>query len=280
MKNILQLTTILLLLCSSFVMADRPVVNNANSESMTLDQAFESLSIYQHGQSRQPVRFIERSVYLASDKPGQRAAMTRRLLKVIQSPKSTLPAKQLACKWIVLVDDSKGISILASMLKQNETFEMALGALELYESRVADEAILQTLNRFKGTKQVAVINALGRKGTKAAVDQLAPLLKNKDPEVAKAAAVNLGIIGGENAAQRLMQADIFSKEIIHDALLRCAAKLRQSGNDKAALEVYSYLWKQKSPAGLIGLVGIQKQNARGVLLEAIKAILNILQILP
>ncbi|MCK5000583.1 MAG: ThuA domain-containing protein [Anaerohalosphaera sp.] len=271
MKNLKQLVLILFLLCVSLGFSERPVVQNPDGKSMSVDKAFESFIVYQDGKSRQPIRFIERSVYLASAKPEQSAEMTSRLLKVLQSTKSTLPAKQLACKWIVLVDDAKAIEVLAAMLDKPDTFEMALGALEQYESHKADGVLSQSLKRFKVEQQTAIINAMGRRGNEFAVDQLATLLESSDAEAAKTAAVNLGIIGNEKAAQRLLQTSNIPKETLHDALLRCALKLKQSNKNNEALKVYRSLWQQKTPVGLVGLVSIEKQNARIELLEAVRS---------
>ena len=271
MKNLRHLLTVLLMLYGTLLLAERPIVENPIAESMTLDQAFEHVITFEDGQSRQPVRFIERNVYLATAKPDRRADMTDRLLNLLQLPKATGRARQLACQWLYLVDDIAAVPMLSAMLDTPGTFEMALGALEPYESQEADQALLQALDRCAGNQQAAIIGALGRRGHEPAVEPLASLLQSNDAEVSKAAAVSLGIIGNTEAVQQLLHADNIPKEIREDALLRCALQLQRAKKTNEAEQVYRFLWEQKSPAGLIGLVSLQKQQARAELLEAIRS---------
>ena len=269
MRRVRLFLILFLLPAADLLPAQRPVVDNPAAESMTLDQASAHLMVFEVGQSRQPIRYLERQVYLATAAPDRRADMAHRLLTVLQSSEASLPGRRLACQWICLVDDAAAVPALSAMLDEPETFDMALGALEHYESGQAEQVLLGALRNYEGKQQIAIINALGRRGGKQAVQPLASLLSGDNTEITPAAAISLGMIGSDAAAQELLHAENVSEAIRRDALLRCAAKLRHAGNLQLAEQIYRVHWKQRSLAGLIGLAALQGQQCREELLEAL-----------
>ena len=95
---------------------------------------------------------------------------------------------------------------MAALLPNPELSSWARVALEVIPGPAADKALRAAMDKVQGRLLVGVVNSLGVRGDIGAADLLVARLTDADAEVASAAAVALGRIGGEPAMKALTQA--------------------------------------------------------------------------
>ncbi|MCC6794831.1 MAG: HEAT repeat domain-containing protein [Candidatus Hydrogenedentes bacterium] len=110
-------------------------------------------------------------------------------------------AKYDACTRLRQVGTEKSIPALASLLKDEKLSHMARYALENMQYPAATDALRKGLGKTKGHQKLGVITSLGEKRDVKSTKAIAKSLKDKDVDVARAAAGALGRIGtvGSNA---------------------------------------------------------------------------------
>lgn len=114
--------------------------------------------------------------------------------------------KALACKRLAIYGTPEAVPALAPLLTDSELSSWARIALEAIPGKASDAALRNALKQVQGRSLVGVINSIGVRRDARAVSALTPKLKDADPEVAAAAAVALGSIGGDSAAKALQSA--------------------------------------------------------------------------
>jgi HEAT repeat protein len=97
------------------------------------------------------------------------------------------------------------VPALAPLLADDELASWARIALEAIPGPVADAALRNALGKLEGRLLIGAINSIGVRRDVHAVDTLAQKLDDANANVASAAAVALGHIGGEQAAKALTQ---------------------------------------------------------------------------
>jgi HEAT repeat protein len=127
------------------------------------------------------------------------------LIAVLQSdaPKSE---KAITCKKLAIYGTEQSVPALAPLLADKELSSWARIALEAIPGSAADAALRKALDNLQGRLLIGVINSISVRRDALAVDALTQKLSDADADVASAAAVALGHIGGEKAAQALTQA--------------------------------------------------------------------------
>ena len=127
------------------------------------------------------------------------------LIAVLQSdaPKSE---KAITCKKLAIYGTEQSVPALAPLLADKELSSWARIALEAIPGPAADAALRKALDNLEGRLLIGVINSISVRRDALAVDALTQKLSDADAGVASAAAVALGHIGGEKAAQALTQA--------------------------------------------------------------------------
>ena len=127
------------------------------------------------------------------------------LIAVLQSdaPKSE---KAITCKKLAIYGTEQSVPALAPLLADKELSSWARIALEAIPGPAADAALRKALDNLEGRLLIGVINSISVRRDVLAVDALTQKLSDADAGVASAAAVALGHIGGEKAAQALTQA--------------------------------------------------------------------------
>jgi len=131
-------------------------------------------------------------------------AKQRDLIAVLQSdaPKAE---KAITCKQLSIYGTEQSVPILAPLLADKELASWARIALEAIPGPVADAALRDALGKLQGRLLVGVINSIGVRRDVHAVDTLVQKLDDDNADVASAAAVALGHIGGERPARTLAQ---------------------------------------------------------------------------
>lgn len=129
------------------------------------------------------------------------AEQARQALETLRS--GTPAEKALACKRLAVYGDAAAVPALAALLGDEQLAAWARIALEAIPGPAADKALRDAADRLQGRLLVGVINSIGVRRDPGAIRLLARKLKDADAEVASAAAIALGRIGGSRAASIL-----------------------------------------------------------------------------
>ena len=183
-------------------------------------------------------------------------------IAVLQSD-ATLQQKDAACAQLKHIGTVRSVPALAALLADEQLSHSARYALESMPLPEAGRALIGALDKTAGLTRVGIITSLGYRRELAALPALAKLVSDNDPQIASAAAVALGKIGGAEAANTLKAARAGApapvQPSIADGLLRCAAHFLKKGamhsphalpadeDTAAASEIYQSLLHSKEP---------------------------------
>ncbi len=144
------------------------------------------------------------SAGMAADGHTSSAEKARKAISTLQS--SAAPGdKAIACKQLAVFGGPEAVPALAPLLEDKELASWARIALEVIPGKAADEALRNAARKLQGGLLIGVINSIGVRRDASAVNILETKLKDADAEVGAAAAVALGRIGGDNAAEALQK---------------------------------------------------------------------------
>jgi len=146
---------------------------------------------------------VASAVTIAQDQPAA-SVKESDLIAVLQS---NAPAAERAftCKQLAIYGTEKSVPALAPLLADKELASWARIALEAIPGPVADAALRDAMGKLEGRLLVGAINSIGVRRDAQAVDALVQKLGDANADVASAAAVALGHIGGHQAAKALTQ---------------------------------------------------------------------------
>jgi len=150
--------------------------------------------------------------------------------------------KALACKKLAIYGGKDAVPALAPLLTDPELTSWARIALESIPGPEADAALRNALDKVQGRVLVGVINSIAVRRDSKAVSPLIKQLNSSDTEVASAAAVALGRIGGTKAAEALSKALVSAPEPVRPAVAQgcvlCAERLIAQGKRPEAVKLY------------------------------------------
>jgi len=174
----------------------------------------------------------------------------RELIAVLQS--GAAPAeKAITCKRLTVYGTDAAVPALAPLLLDQSLASWARIALEVIPGPAADEALRQAIDKTQGLLLVGVINSVGVRGDTKAVPQLEAKLKDPDAEVASAAAVSLGKVGGSPAARALKgylaSAPPPVRAAVAEGCIRCAEHFLAEGKASDAVKLYDAVRKADVP---------------------------------
>lgn len=192
--------------------------------------------------------------------------------------RSNAPAAELAitCKKLAIHGSSAAVPDLAPMLQSPQLASWARIALEAIPGPVADEALRNAAYSLEGKLLIGTINSIGVRRDAGAVDLLTARLKDKDDEVASAAAVALGRIGNAPATKTLRQsltgAPVKVRSAIAEGCVLCAERLMSEGKSAEAVTIYDEVRKAEVPKPRIveatrGAILARKQEGIPLLVE-------------
>ncbi len=247
-------------------------------EPPTVDQAFEQLKTYDYGQNDQALHVLElHAVRFASDAP-RRAEIAGRLAALVAAPETSLAAKTFACKQLVVVGTEAQVPVLARLLDDPQTAEIARYTLDALPGEAASAALRDACGRLTGMPLVGVINSLGLRRDAAAVPLLAQRLGDSDAQIVAAAAEALGKIGTVEAALALTKAQVpdAARSALHNAKLQCAERLAAAEAAADASALYQEIWASAEPparrvAALAGLARVAADVAAPLVVESLDA---------
>ena len=200
-------------------------------------------------------------------------------LAVLQSdaPKGD---KALACKKLAVYGSSASVADLAKLLPDPQLSSWARIALEAIPGKESDAALRKASESLDGLLLVGTINSIGVRRDADAVELLSGRLKDKDEEVASAAAVALGHVGNDAAAKSLRAAladgPAKVRSAVAEGCVLCAEKLHNAGKSADAIAIYDEVRKTELPKQRIveatrGAILARNQEGIPLLLEQLRS---------
>ena len=212
---------------------------------------------------------------------GQAASVPKEdaLISLLES-KAPPAEKALACKQLAIYGSKDAVPALAPLLSDPHLASWARIALEAIPGPAADAALRRAMGKLQGKLLVGVINSIGVRRDPKAVRGLTKWLKDKDSEVASAAAVALGRIGGTKAAKALSRALATAPDAVRPAVaegcIRCAEGFVAQGKRKDAVKLYDTVRaanvpRQKQLEGIRGAILARQSDGLPLLLEQLRS---------
>ena len=235
-----------------------------------LEPILKEISTYDGGIESAALWKLRDYVQARKDDPAARAECERKLLAFLKT--AVTPAARIAvAHHLRIIAGDQGVSALLSLVADERTADDAIYALQQIPGAAADKALIQALSmpKVSAATRVAVIGALGARGSAEAVPVLASLLRQ--PEFARPVAFSLGRIGGDAADQALLAvhatapADL--KTAVAGAMMQSAERWLARRNDGAALRLYEAVFADGSlpaavhEAAAIGTIAAAGPNA-------------------
>jgi HEAT repeat protein len=151
-------------------------------------------------------------------------------------------------------------------------------ALARIPGAAADAALLEALGKADDKLKVGIVNSLGARNCREAVERIAALVSSPNEELAAASLAALGRIDSEAAVAAVVKArggvPAKLKPAATDAYLDCAARMLKQGKIEPALAIYRQLFAAGEPsmcrvAALNGLIAAQKDQAIALVIGAL-----------
>jgi HEAT repeat protein len=210
---------------------------------------------------------------------GSSAEKAKQAMTVLQSD-SPLADKAMACKQLAIYGGPEAVPLLAPMLANEDLASWARIALEVIPGRAADEALRDAARKLQGRLLIGVINSIGVRRDTRAVNVLETRLKGADPDVASAAAIALGRIGGDSAAETLQDYLPKSPDGVRSAVAQgcvlCAEQFFAGKKYTKAVKLYEFVRtadvpKQRVLEATRGVILSKQEDGLQPLLETLRA---------
>jgi len=178
----------------------------------------------------------------------------RKLIQVLKS--SAAPAeKAIVCKQLAIYGTKDAVPALAPLLSDPELASWARIALEAIPGSAPDAALRKAMGRLQGRLLVGTVNSIGVRRDSKAVSGLGKKLQDHDTEVASAAAIALGRIGGTGAAklleQSLARGPASSLPAVAEGCILCAETFSAQGQPARAIKLYDSVRQAPVPKQMV-----------------------------
>jgi len=241
------------------------------------EDALKELATFDGGLNSDAYWKMRTFVLVAKDTPDIRLACEARLLGFLDT-KATLVAKDAACKMLRIIGGDASVPVLQKMLATPDRTDMARYALEKIPGDAAEAALLDALGKTNGAPKLGLISSLADRKSLKAVSALGKLVPGANPDMASAAAIALGRIGGKEAAdilgKALGTATPALKGTIASSLLLCAEEFLSQKDLAAAAAIYDRILSEKLPvpvrrAAMRGKIAAAGDQAAGLILATL-----------
>ena len=240
-----------------------------------LSAPYNAIQDYDFGKSRRALAAIEEEI--RNVPPSSFPQIEARLLKALESPKTTFAGRQFVCRMLRRVGSAQSVPALAKMLADKELSHMARFALQFMAAPEAGAALREALPKLDGDLKIGVIGSIGQQSDREAVPAIAGLIVGSSTNISRAAIESLGRIGGSEAAGALARAQVPAslKPARDNAYLMCADKMLTEGRQRDAVQVYREMIAPANStwiriAAYKGLVRAEKDKAVPLILALLK----------
>src|SRR5258708_3227997 len=127
-----------------------------------MEPLLASIAKYEYGQSRVPQAEFTQLVQDSLAFPALLKQIEARLLTFVQS-NATLPARQFALREISLIGTDASAPVLAPLVLQPETSEMARFALARIPGSAVDQVLRDDLAKTSGKIRIGIIDSLDQR---------------------------------------------------------------------------------------------------------------------
>ncbi|MBT4484374.1 MAG: HEAT repeat domain-containing protein [Candidatus Latescibacteria bacterium] len=206
-----------ILLLLALVVAYPAAQMNSSAIAADIDNALKEIVTYKFGDSRENLSVVAGHVKATYGKPDELAKLEKKFTGILQSDTS-LECKDFICRQLRIIGTKESVPVLAAMLTDKDTSDMARYALQNYQCPEAGRALNKALKKAEGLMLAGIINSLGERRDEECLDKLCEFVftfENNDDNEEKGeesiinenitlAAINaLGKIGGEKALKTL-----------------------------------------------------------------------------
>jgi HEAT repeat protein len=214
-------------------------------------ELMNAVKAYDWGRNGAPLLAINAEIRKVLRHPAQMARLEEALLAVLQSG-APEAVKRAVSQRLSLVAGDRSVPVLAGMLADARTSDMARYALERIPSNAVAAGLRDAMTKSQGTSRIGIIHSIGYRRDSRAVPALGKLLNDSDAPTAQAAAWALGRIGGAEAISLLKsRKDLANGRVrteVLDAYLVCARRLVSEGKKADAVTIYRELNAEGMPA--------------------------------
>ena len=246
----------------------KPLASSGKGSDMAeLQELLAKVKEYDWGQSRAALTELSEIIRKAHGDKAELAKIEKALLGVLKSD-AKQAGKQYVCRELSIIGTEQSVEVLAGMLADEETSDMARYALERIPGTAVDDALRGAVRKAKGKAKIGIVNSLGQRGDARAVRPLTRLVTGKDEALATAAAAALGRIATPQATKALAEAKDNTKGKVQlavlDSYLKCADKMVADGSKAEALAIYKALGGADMPkpirtAAVTGMINAAKK---------------------
>jgi HEAT repeat protein len=239
---------------------------------------WQDLASYEWGgESKAPEQLMK----LVGETPAEQLGVVeQKLIAVLGAKEATDAGKQHACRMLQRIGTDACVPALAELLADADLAHSARLPLQMMASEAAGAALRDALGKAPDGAKPGIIGSIAERGDAKAVKALGGLVNAKGAAVARAAALALGKIGGEDAARPLYacltatrQRSSLAAARMEGALL-CADGLA-AGKPSAAAELYTLVYELESEvhqvAALRGLIRTDAAKAAKLVTGLLKA---------
>lgn len=207
------------------------------------------------------------------------AQKERGLISLLES-QAPPDEKAIACKLLAVYGSDRAVPDLAPLLLDERLASWARIALEAIPGEAADAALRAAIPQLRGRLLVGTINSIGVRRDAKAIHGLVPKLKDPNPDVACAAAVALGRIGGPSAASALKSALSNAPQAVRPSVaegcVRCAERFLADTQPAQAIKLYDLVRKAQLPKqnvmeGIRGAILARKDDGIPLLVEQLRS---------
>ncbi len=219
------------------------------------------------------------AVWGAGDNAATRKDKEQSLIKILES-NAPPQDKAIPCKQLAIYGGKDAVPALAALLPDSNLSSWARIALEAIPGPEAGAALREAMGKVKGRLLVGVINSIGVRHDAGSAEALIARLGDSDADVASAAAVALGHIGGDAAAKTL--APLLSnapdkvRPFVAEGCILVAERYLADGKSAEAVKLYDAVRqanvpKQKKLEGTRGAILARGAEGFGLLAEQLKS---------
>ena len=215
-----------------------------------VDDALETLKTYDWGADRKTLDPIDQAITATHGDPAARRKLEKGLVDLLAGGISR-SAQDYVCRKLRVIGKAQSVEALADLLPDEKTSHIARYALARIPGEKAATALRDALPNVSAKLKPGIIGSLGTRGDRKSTRAIVKLLRDSDPQVARAAMHALALIGTPAAGKALSR---FGKQApanlqipAADACLICAETLLAKGKKPEAVALYTELKGDDQP---------------------------------